>query len=304
MNNRDSIFPYRPWLVMAVVIVSFVLLQVFSSWLLYDVLELETAIEFEESRAMLTYLIISFLIIPYLLDFPYTSKSLVQLIEQIKLFQDRPFWRLILLALSTFAILAISQLAGMVVLHLSLGGDLNASFYGKIFPSSDYFSIMAFILAFPPILEEVVFRGVLLTAFRSKYGPVGGVIFSALGYALAQLLFVVDGRAPSFIFGQLAGVFLTGVFYSVLYLRAGSLLPNMIFHYLAGLMTPFLTNYLSEITITASTKVLIESLFITGLIPVSLMVLWVLVISGRIEEIREQPQGNLLDRLETFEGED
>jgi len=304
MKNRESIFPYRPWLVMAVVIISFVVLQISSSWILYDLLDLEIAVEINESRAMLSFLIISFLITPNLLHFPFTSKALVLLIEQIKLFQDRPFGNLILLAVSSYPVLALSQVAGVVVLHLSQGGALNADFYSKAFPTSGYFSIMAFILAFPPILEEVVFRGVLLTAFRSKYGPVRAVVFSSLGYALAQLLFVVDGRDPQFIFMEIASAFLISIFYCVLYLRAGSLLPNMIFHYLNGLLTPYLTSYLSMITVAAKTKVMVEVLFINGLIPVMLMVPWVLLISSQIEEKREQSKTNMLDRLEKLRRED
>ena len=142
------------------------------------------------------------------------------------------------------------------------------------------------------------------TAFRSKYGPFGGVLFSALGYTLVQLFFIMDGRTPLLIFGQVAGAFLIGIFYGVLYLRAGSLLPNMIFHYLNGLMTPFLTSYLSTNTVAVNTKVIIEVLFTKGLIPVSLMVLWVLLISRRIEEKREKTKENLLERLEILERED
>jgi hypothetical protein len=56
--------------------------------------------------------------------------------------------------------------------------------------------------------------------------------------------------------------------------------------------------------VAVNTKVIIEVLFTKGLIPVSLMVLWVLLISRRIEEKREKTKENLLDRLEILEHKD
>lgn len=300
MKNKQVVLSRHPWLAMAVVILIYVSLQLFSNWLLYGVLAFKQAVEIDQSRALVAALITCFVVAPYVLHLPSGNRGLVQTIEDIKLFQDRPIWRLLWMAFSSYVILLICQVGGVLALHWYLGGKLNAGFIETAFSPAGYFSVMTLIMAFPPILEEIVFRGIIVTTFLNKYGQARAVIFSALGISFVQLLFLLDGREPVAVALKVAGVFLMGLFYGVLYVRAGSMIPNMIFHYLNSLLGVFLTRYFRASTVPMQTAQVFDFIFVSGLVPVALMVLWVLWVSRQIEEKREKSRPNLLDQMQTL----
>ena len=74
-------------------------------------------------------------------------------------------------------------------------------------------------VVFAPVFEELVFRGILLPVLVSKVGKVGGVVLSALIFALAHLSV-----------GELPPLFVLGVGLGIMRLSSGRLFPCALMH--------------------------------------------------------------------------
>ncbi len=89
--------------------------------------------------------------------------------------------------------------------------------------NSDEFIPLLFLLittvVLAPVFEELVFRGVLLPVLVSKIGRVGGVILSALIFALAHLSV-----------GELPPLFVLGIGLGLMRLSSGRLFPCALMH--------------------------------------------------------------------------
>jgi len=70
-----------------------------------------------------------------------------------------------------------------------------------------------------PVFEELVFRGILLPVLVSKVGKIGGVLFSALIFALAHLSV-----------GELPPLFVLGIGLGLMRLSSGRLFPCALMH--------------------------------------------------------------------------
>lgn len=77
--------------------------------------------------------------------------------------------------------------------------------------------ILVVILA--PIIEEIVFRGVLFPAIKKRYGLTIGIIGSSLVFTLVHLDPI-----------QMISVFPLGVYLAIMYQRIGSIYPGIILH--------------------------------------------------------------------------
>lgn len=91
-----------------------------------------------------------------------------------------------------------------------------------VFPTTDvgtllYYASLAF---FPPLLEEIAFRGVLQRSLLS-YGKRFAVVVSAVIFALGH---------PGF--SGMAYAFVSGIFYGIAAANTGSLVPGLIMHFL------------------------------------------------------------------------
>ena len=71
-----------------------------------------------------------------------------------------------------------------------------------------------------PIVEELMFRGVLYPALKNSWGRVGGAAFSAAVFAIVHPT-IPDGFLP---------IMLLGFAFALTYERRGSLLPNIVMH--------------------------------------------------------------------------
>ena len=80
------------------------------------------------------------------------------------------------------------------------------------------------------VLEEVVFRGFLLSALR-KRGMILGVLVSSAVFALAHLINLETG-VLHFVLSQSLCAFIMGIALSGLRLSCGSLIPGMVIHFL------------------------------------------------------------------------
>ena len=132
----------------------------------------------------------------------------------------------------------------------------------------------------PSMFEEVAFRGVLLTFFLVKYSKSKSIVFSSLAFGIIHIFNIFSGRDPVWVSGQVIWAFILGVFYGYLFIKTGSLLPVMFFHYLGNVFVGSLSGYIQE-TASVAIQALYGVIFTFGLIPVILMILWIRFFSAR-----------------------
>lgn len=123
-------------------------------------------------------------------------------------------------------------------------------------------------------LEEVAFRGIVLSLFLTRYRKPASIVLAALSFGAMHLLNLVSGREWTWVLGQVAWASILGLFYGYLVCKSDSLLPAMLFHYLGNLFVGSLNSYLQS-SASIQTQVLYGVVFTFGLLPTGLMVLWV-----------------------------
>jgi membrane protease YdiL (CAAX protease family) len=221
------------------------------------------------------HILMLFVIVPFVLRLPKGRRSFRQYLDDIRLSQTKPIVQLLLLALSSYLIMALSQAAGTVVFRLFEGKLITGDFIlfvlnitGDLPPESP-----SLLVSLPSIFEEIAWRGVILTVFLSKYSERKAIVFSALGFGLMHLLNLLNGRELVWVGGQVVWAFFLGLMYGYMTIKADSLLPVMVVHYLGNAFIGSLTWYLQE-TATIETQAMYGVVFSLGLVPVTLMILW------------------------------
>ena len=126
----------------------------------------------------------------------------------------------------------------------------------------------------PSAFEEIGFRGVILTLFVASYSKSRSILISAGAFAIVHLLNLASGREPIWVFGQLGWAFCMGTFYGYLFVRTGSLIPPMLVHYLGNVFIGSFAGYM-QASASVELQVLYGLTFSLGIIPVTVMVLWV-----------------------------
>ncbi|MFX1297978.1 MAG: lysostaphin resistance A-like protein, partial [Promethearchaeota archaeon] len=191
-----------------------------------------------------------FLIIPFGLKLPTKQKTFKNYLKNIRLSAIKPVSRNILLGVTTFAIFSVFALYGAVFFG-NYVFDPNILFG---IPSILNLGWMIFIIALiPGIWEEVGFRGVMLPMLLKKYSKKRAIIINGLVFGLAHLFNLVSillfgGFFWQLVFYQVIYASLMGFALAYMYIKTNSLLPCIIFHYLAdsvGLL--FLNVYFFDI---------------------------------------------------------
>lgn len=281
-GKRRFRFIDHPWLSLITFLVITVLVLGFTGTFFYRVLSLpEDSAAAQFTVSMISHIITLFIIVPFALRLPKGKRSFAQYLGDIGLTRASPFGRLVLLALSSYAILALCQMAGSVVYRISQGLPLTWTFMKNVLDVSGDLPprSMGPVVSFPSVFEEVGSRGVMVTLFLSRFTRRKAIAASSAGFAVLHLLNLLGGRDPVWVFGQLGWAFLIGLFYGYIFVTAGSLIPPMIVHYLGNL---FIASFTPEIQ-AASTgvQVLYGVVFSLGIVPVVLMILWVRFFSRR-----------------------
>jgi membrane protease YdiL (CAAX protease family) len=129
-------------------------------------------------------------------------------------------------------------------------------------------------------LEEVAFRGIILTVFLNRYSEWKSIIFSSLGFGLMHLLNLTNGADLVVVLGQVAWAFIIGLFYGYIFVRTRSLLPPMIVHYLGNAFINSLLAYL-QMWASVEVQVVYGIIFSFGIVPTALMILWTKYFSSR-----------------------
>lgn len=265
----------HPWLFLLVFMVLTLLCQVIIGVLLYP---LKFPIGSPVSiflTMLLGSLLLLFIIVPFVLGFPKRPKLYETYLTEIRLAKVTPFIRLLLLGITCYVILAVCQVAGVLVYRLTQGLPIDAGFMQTWFRLSAELppNSPSVWVSFPSVLEEVAFRGVILAMFLRFYKQRQAILFSALGFGIIHLFNIVNGGDPVWVVGQAVWAAILGLFYGYVTLRTGSLLPAMIFHYLSNVFVSALNSYINAYA-TVGEQVLYGVTFTMGVVPVILMILW------------------------------
>lgn len=273
----------HPWLSLLAVMVTSVFSIGLSGTVIFGLMGLpDTSPTVQFAQAMSYHILTIFLFVPFVLRLPKGKRTFRQYLDDIGLTRIQPFVRLVLLALSCYVILALSQVAASFVYRLSEGLPINGNFVWQVFDLSRDLppSSPSLLISFPSIFEEVVFRGIVLTVFLGKYSERKAIVFSSLGFGLMHLLNLTNGLEPVWVMGQVVWAFILGLFYGYLFVRTRSLLPLMIFHYLGNVFISSLTGYM-QTRATIEVQALYGVILSLGIVPVTLMILWTRYFTSR-----------------------
>jgi membrane protease YdiL (CAAX protease family) len=187
--------------------------------------------------------IIGYLIVPYFLGVPFKRQTFKDYLDDIRLIRFRPFFPLFLLTISCLVVLILCQGGGSIVYRLTQGKPVTGDFLRGIFDLGLVLPPRSFLLfAFAyTMLEEVVFRGVLLRLLLNKHPVRLAIIYSALAFGLAHLPAALAGRSLVLTLGQVVWAAVFGLFYAYLVIKTDSLIPAMIIHWLINVFQEPLT---------------------------------------------------------------
>jgi len=266
----------HPWLSLLAVMVTSVFSIFLTGTVIFGLIGLpddSPAVQFVQGISY--HILIVFILVPFVLRLPKGKRTFTQYLDDIGLTRIQPFVQLVLLALSCYAILALSQAAGSLIYRHFEGQPINGGFLRQVFDLSGDLppSSPSLLISIPSIFEELAFRGIVLTVFLSVYSERKSIIFSSIGFGLIHLLNLLFGRDVVWVIGQVIWAFMMGLFYGYVFVRTHSLLPAMIVHYLSNVFIGSLTGYIQS-RASIEIQALYGVIFSLGVVPVTLMILW------------------------------
>jgi len=227
---------------------------------------------------LLGHILVLFVLVPFVFGLPGGTRSFSAYVEAIRLSQVQPFPQLLLLGLSCSLILALCAVCSTLLYRMREGKAITRQFVRGILDVSGQLPPKSWdvLYTFPCVFEEVAYRGVILALFLRFYDPPQAVLFSALGFGASHALNLVNGRAPVWVAGQVVWAAILGLFYGYVTLKTGSLLPAMLVHYLGNLFIAPFIGYVNT-SASAKTQAVYGIVFSSGLVPTTLMILWVIL---------------------------
>jgi membrane protease YdiL (CAAX protease family) len=279
----------RPWLFSFLMLIFWFICNILVIVALSWILQLEDQTQVQAPwPTLLANLLVVFIVAPFVLGFPGRGHTYREYLSEIRLTKMRPLLGLILLGLSCYLILALSQAAGVLVYRLMEGLPVDGSFIRRSFvlandlpPRSN-----SWLISLPSIPEEVVWRGVVLAAFLRLYDQRKSILFSALVFG-ALHIFAVLGRPPTWAVGNVVWAAIFGLFYGYVTLKTDSLLPAMIVHYLGNLFVGAITAYI-QANGSVQQVAVYGIVFTFGIIPTILMILWTRVFTTHWPSIQKR----------------
>lgn len=267
----------HPWLFLLVfILITLAGNIIFTILLAYPLKLPRTSPLFDFWVNVLNNTVIVFLIVPFVLGFPGRSHSYAAYLTEIRLAQWQPVFKLLLLGVSCWLILAFFQFGSTLIYRLSHGGAVDLAFLRNAFPLQSEFPphSSGWLVSMMAITEELAFRGVILAVFLRHYDSPRAVLFSALSFGAMHIFKILGGITPIWAAGNVVWASLLGLFYGYVTLKTGSLLPAMLFHYLSNLFIYPLTAYI-QTNASIPVQALYGVTLTMGAVPVALMLLWV-----------------------------
>lgn len=132
-----------------------------------------------------------------------------------------------ILPASSFLLIILTGLSLVVVLDpieslVPIPDIFIESYFSMV--DTDFFSFLTIVVA-APVLEEVLFRGIILEGFLHNYAPRKAILLSALLFAGIHLNPV-----------QMIGAFFIGIFLGWIYWKTRTLLPVIALHFMNNLL--------------------------------------------------------------------
>jgi len=266
----------HPWLSLLAMILTSIFSILLSGIVFFGILKLpdySPTVQF--AQAMSFHILTGFILAPFVLRLPKGKRTYRQFLDDIGFTRVQPFFRLVLLALSCYIILALSQVATSLIYRLSQGLPITATFILQVLDISGDLppGSAGLFVTIPSMFEEVGSRGITLTVFLRKYSERKSIIFSSFGFGLLHLLNLLNGADFVWVMGQIVWAFIIGLFYGYSFVKTRSLLPPMIVHYLGNAFIGSLTGYM-QASASVVTQVFYGVTFSLGIVPVTLMILW------------------------------
>jgi membrane protease YdiL (CAAX protease family) len=266
----------KPWMFTFLFMISWVVLIIFLNMIATLVLRLKSSNQIPFPWITLAaHILTIFIAAPFVLGFPGKSHSYGAYLSEIRLTQMQPLLGLILLGVSCYLILGLSQATGVLVYRLAQGLPVDGSFIRGAFRLADELPprSLSWLYSMPSFFEEIAWRGVVLAVFLRCYDRRKAILFSALGFGLMHILTLLDGHPLVWTAGQVVWAAILGLFYGYVTLKTGSLLPAMLVHYLGNLLVAAINAYVQQYASNPA-QVVYGILFTFGVIPAVLMMLW------------------------------
>ena len=267
----------HPWMALVVVLFSFVFLLNAISIVLFEILQLNPQDRINQILpSTISHLLLILIITPLLFKLPDGSSNLKSYFDDIGLLQIKPFYKLILIGVTCYLIFLLNQALGTIIYGLSQDELINFTFLSEIFKFSNEFPPKSngWLISLPSILEEFIFRGIILVVFLNKYSSIKAIIYSAISFGLIHLLNLANDRELIWVLGQVIYTSVAGLFYGYLFLRTRSLLPAVLVHYLLNLFIGTITSFVQS-NASAEIQSIYGILFFSGLIPTTLSIIWI-----------------------------
>jgi len=267
----------HPWMALVVVLFSFVFLINACSIVLFEILQLNPQDRINQILpSTISHLLLIVIISPLLFKLPRGSSDLKRYFNDIGLLQIKPFYKLIAIGLTCYLIFLLSQAAGTIIYGLSQNESINLHFLSEIVEFSNEFPPKSngWLISLPSVLEEFIFRGIILVVFLNKYSSIKAIIYSAISFGLIHLLNLASDKELIWVLGQVIWSSVTGLFYGYLFLRTRSLLPVVLVHYLFNLFIGTITSYV-QYNAPVEIQSVYGILFFSGLIPTTLSIIWI-----------------------------
>lgn len=273
----------NPWSFTALFIMAWLFSTILISNLLFLALNLDHISQIPQPwPTILSHILTIFFIAPFILGYSGKKFSYQAFLSEIHLSRMKPLLQLILLGLTCYLILALSQAAGVLVYRLLQGQSIDWSFIRYTFvltrelpPHSD-----SWLQSIPSIFEEITFRGLVLAIFLRFYSKSKAILFSAIMFGVMHILTILDGRPPVWSAGQVLWAAILGLFYGYVTIKSNSLLPAMMVHYLGNLFVGTINAYLQN-NASIAVQAIYGVIFTFGIIPSLLMILWTRLFANR-----------------------
>jgi len=217
-------------------------------------------VQLVNSLGMLLSFVLTFILF-FFLSNKYTRQDIYNLIKEPATISRK---LLIILAVMTISlVMLIDFITGLIPMP---------EFYQEILKQlikPDIFLFFTVVVA-APVLEELFFRGIILSGFLKKYSPRKAIILSAVIFGMAHL------NPWQFIGAGLAGLFIGWIYY-----KTESLIPGMLIHFINNLLGYVIMLSASDVTTS------LYDVFSSKLIYFSILILSVMIFAVGVFAIKK-----------------
>ena len=279
----------KPWLFTFLYMLIWVVCNILIAIALTLIFQLESITQLPPPwTTVLTHILTIFVVAPFVLGFPKRGQTYGDYLSEIRLTKIQSLLVLILLGLSCYLILALSQVAGVLVYRLTQSLPVDGNFIRSSFILANELPprSTSWLISVIGIFEEITYRGVVLAIFLRFYKQPKAIIFSAIVFGLMHIFTILEGRPLAWTAGQVVWAAITGLFYGYVTIKTNSLLPAMIVHYLGNLFIPAINAYILN-NASVPAQAIYGVVFTLGIIPTILMILWTRFFTTRWQVIQQ-----------------